>query len=62
MAVMTNRPKIEKFKQALLRDFAKSPSRVAFHEQDLSTASLAPDYRQAVIEALVEWKALREHK
>lgn len=62
MAVMTNRPKIEKLKQALRRDFAKSPRRVALHEQDLSTPSLAPDYRQAVIEALAEWKTLREHK
>ncbi|RZJ61389.1 MAG: hypothetical protein EON49_05600 [Acidovorax sp.] len=51
-----------KLKGIVSQDLLKDPKRAHFHERELKTEDLTPEYRRAVEEALWEVRALRgEH-
>lgn len=47
-----NQAAVKKLKEIVLRDCVKNPKRVAVHRKELEDPGLAPNYRQAVQEAL----------
>lgn len=46
-----------KLKGVVIQDLLKDPHRVHFHERELKTEDLTPEYRRAVEEALAELRA-----
>ena len=46
-----------KLKGIVIQDLLKDPHRAQFHERELKTEDLTPEYRRAVEEALAELRA-----
>ncbi|CAN7558734.1 hypothetical protein [Acidovorax sp. LjRoot194] len=46
-----------KLKGIVIQDLLKDPHRAQFHERELKTEDLTPEYRRAVQEALAELRA-----
>ena len=51
-----------KYKGIVIRDLLKDPHRVHFHERELKTEDLTPEYRRAVEEALSELRAVQQRR
>ena len=51
-----------KLKGIVIQDLLKDPHRVHFHERELQSEGLTPEYRRAVEEALEELRAVQRHR
>ncbi|CAN7572334.1 hypothetical protein ASF11_20195 [Acidovorax sp. Leaf76] len=51
-----------KLKGIVIQDLLKDPHRAQFHERELKTEDLTPEYRRAVEEALAELRAAQRSR
>ncbi|CAN7571364.1 hypothetical protein LJR074_004182 [Acidovorax sp. LjRoot74] len=51
-----------KLKGIVIQDLIKNPRRVSFHERELKSEGLTPEYRRAVEEALEELRVAQRRR